>query len=75
PFIQYSPQTPIYAETTPPSLTTLPFQNLKQLLLHPQTQNQLFQPIIHPKKALEPQPSQPITTNPQPPKIFQVQNV
>ncbi len=68
--MQYYRETGIYAERTAPWLRRLGFENVKESLLDPERQNELFERIMDAKKAVEAEPWEAITSNAQARKIF-----
>lgn len=73
--MQYYRETGIYAERTAPWLRRLGFENVKEVLLNPERQNELFERIMDAKKAVEAEPWEAITSNAQARKIFEVEKV
>lgn len=73
--MQYYRETGIYAERTAPWLRRLGFENVKEVLLDPERQNELFERIMDAKKAVEAEPWEAITSNAQARKIFEVEKV
>lgn len=73
--MQYYRETGIYAERTAPWLRRLGFENVKEVLLAPERQNELFERIMDAKKAVEAEPWEAITSNAQARKIFEVEKV
>ncbi|HDD3991071.1 TPA: nitrite reductase large subunit NirB [Staphylococcus aureus] len=73
--MQYYRETGIYAERTAPWLRRLGFENVKEVLLNPERQNELFERIMDAKKAVETEPWEAITSNAQARKIFEVEKV
>ncbi|MVG75106.1 nitrite reductase large subunit, partial [Staphylococcus aureus] len=73
--MQYYRETGIYAERTAPWLRRLGFENVKEVLLDPERQNELFERIMDAKQAVEAEPWEAITSNAQARKIFEVEKV
>ncbi|HDB0836165.1 TPA: NAD(P)/FAD-dependent oxidoreductase [Staphylococcus aureus] len=73
--MQYYRETGIYAERTAPWLRRLGFENVKEVLLDPERQNELFERIMDAKKAVEAEPWEAITSNAQARRIFEVEKV
>lgn len=75
--MQYYRETGIYAERTAPWLNRLGFDNVKEVLLDPERQKELFDRIMDAKKAIDGhgEPWSAIVENKDAQKIFEVEKV
>ena len=75
--MQYYRETGIYAERTAPWLNRLGFENVKEVLLDPERQKELFDRIMDAKKAIDGhgEPWEAIVEDKEARKIFEVERV
>ncbi|WP_285491132.1 nitrite reductase large subunit NirB [Staphylococcus haemolyticus] len=75
--MQYYRETGIYAERTAPWLNRLGFENVKEVLLDPERQKELFDRIMDAKKAIDGhgEPWEAIVEDKESRKIFEVERV
>ncbi|MGV3244737.1 nitrite reductase large subunit NirB [Staphylococcus sp. 11262D007BW] len=74
-FMQYYRETGIYAERTAPWLIRLGFDNVKDVILDPEKQNELFERVMEAKAAVAEEPWQQIVNDDLKQKIFEVEKV
>ncbi|NWK84194.1 NAD(P)/FAD-dependent oxidoreductase [Staphylococcus sp. GSSP0090] len=73
--MQYYRETGIYAERTAPWINRLGFDNVKDVLLNPSRQDELFNRIMEAKQAVEQEPWSHILNHQSVKRIFEVEEV